>query len=334
MQRFAVILVLLVSLVLLGKGALQSWQPVPLPSGSKAEDRDRRATTVADRPAVVFYPQVPPVSPDLKDGYLFNAERLLDLDTEDEEDEEVKVDPAVSDAQVDIEGLEYVGSIIIGELRRGMVSYSLTVSAQPEARNANRSLPDPRQRSRSTRQQPNAGQQPSLGGRGGSPKRSSGEMKHATVDEGETFFGFVVEQVLPDKIVFEKDGHVTERLLYDPDKERSSPPARQVAANQVPVGTAPQLPAGTVIQQPAEGGAPHFAPAMPGQVVPQPVMAPPGAPTVPNIPQRLVPPGVTSVPVQRPGSITTAPPVRRPIIPGVRPITPPVTQRRIPIGGR
>lgn len=258
-MRLVAIIGLLLSLVVLGTSALESWQPIAIPATPEVSEK-KRTPPVAERQNIAFNPQVPVLMPDLNTGYLFNPQRSF----AEEEGEEPASDEVLAGAasQLNMETLFYVGSIIVGDLRKGMVSFSM------QEERATSPLPGRRGRTIARRRVP-----------------AKTSMEYATVDEGEDFYGYKVVSVQPDRIVFSKNGKNVEKLLYDPDKERPEPVALNRPSPAVPAnrGADAQQPERTV-PQPASGTR--------QAVTPNPAM--PATPAVQaprprnNIPQRTV----------------------------------------------
>jgi len=231
MFRFFVIVGLFLSLVFLGRGMLAALNPLELPppvSPPVKKPVPKKGIRLAD-----FYPKPPVVMPELSDGYLFNEERLL-VTAEPEAPEEPAAEPEEPALAVDMETLEYVGSIIVGELRKGMVAFTVL---EPQAKQApKRRLPAPGRR---------------LPGRQTTAKKVSkkpSSKKYATVKEKDDFYGYTVVLVAPDRIVFSKGDSKVEKLLYDPEKERLAPPpitrqAARPAARPAPAGRSAARPA-------------------------------------------------------------------------------------------
>jgi hypothetical protein len=150
-----------------------------------------RTSTVPVRKKMDFYPPVPARLPDLNRGYIFNEARFL----ADEKDTEKG--PAESTVEATIDEVMYIGSVITGKRRIGIIAYT----------------------------EKNEKQSPVVSRGQGRPviTKQQAENKHAQLAPGETFGGFTVAEVLPDRIVFKKNGRKVEKLLAA-GKERKSPP--------------------------------------------------------------------------------------------------------------
>ncbi len=136
---------------------------------------------------MVFNPEVPSPLPDLAEGYLFTQDRLLDESDLDALNKDGKQEKEIV-SDLDLEEVTYSGSIIIGDLRKGLISYS---SGQSQVKK---------------------------GVRGATKGRVV--MTHKQLNQGEVFKGFLVALVDEDRIVFERDGEKVEKLLYDQNKKR------------------------------------------------------------------------------------------------------------------
>jgi len=215
MLRIGVIIALLLSLVALGREAMQSWQPVSLPKRPTVIEK-KKSGGLEKKPLSSFYPKPPVVMPNLDEGYLFTEARVRGEEEVVEEAPPEEVENP--EGSVDMETLQYVGSIIIGELRKGMLSFSLR---QPQSK----STPQRRIADRRSSHMRKV------------PKKGSLQKKHATVSEKDEFYGYQVSEVGADRIVFAKGDATVEKMLYDPEKERMKAPP---VAKRPPVARTPQ----------------------------------------------------------------------------------------------
>ncbi|MEA2082714.1 MAG: hypothetical protein U9O82_00415 [Thermodesulfobacteriota bacterium] len=148
---------------------------------------------VSSQGEVNFYSQVPDHPPDLNEGYLFNAERHLEGEDEPAPDDKDGLDEFFGD----FDDVKYVGSIISSKSRKCIVSYPA------------RKKKPARKRSKFSK-----------------PGLYSGKnLNYARLVVGDKFSGHKVTGVFPDKIIFDKGGETTEKLLYDTEKQRITPPA-------------------------------------------------------------------------------------------------------------
>jgi hypothetical protein len=240
MLRLFLVLGLLLSLFILVGGMTATWREEPVPPVEEMEKTPPR--TVTDRRQPEFYPPVPGRLPDLNKGYIFNEARVLVDEKEGEGAAELVVDTTLDEAA-------YIGSVIKGQRRIGIVSYTEKSGAPPRAVTRGRPV----------------------------MAAPVGESKHIQLAPGETFGGYTVAEVLPDRIVFAKNGRTMEKLL-NVDKERKQAPqlqgtrpaqrqggqARVVTPRQVePAGRVPPL------SGPEAGRPPGFPepPPTPGTVI-------------------------------------------------------------------
>ncbi|MDA8165893.1 MAG: hypothetical protein M0017_12785 [Desulfobacteraceae bacterium] len=239
---------------------------------------------MADRKDPGFYPPVPGRLPDLNQGYVFNEARSL----VDEKNGEAA---AVADTTLD--DATYVGSVISGKRRIGVVAYTEKSIGQQPQRFVIRGRPDM------------AGAQ-----------AGASQSKHIELAPGETFGGYTVAEVLPDRIVFKKNGRSMEKLL-DVAKERKPPPTLPAGRRPQPQGGQERVvtprqagPAGRV--QPVRGpepgrpaamigpaalpqSIPRPQPMMPTPVPPPPMSSPPPPGTVIHGGSPVIIPGIPQV---------------------------------------
>lgn len=149
---------------------------------------------------VKLYPAVSKPLPDLYEGYLFNEERLL-LREEDVKEEDTS--DTHQGIRVNIEDVMYVGSLIIGDTRKGLISYP----NKPQSAKSTKSSKLSRTRTRV-------------------PKRTIKRRNYAQVLVGETFSDYKVVTVESDRIEFAKGGKTIVKQLYDPEKKRLTLPRR------------------------------------------------------------------------------------------------------------
>jgi hypothetical protein len=261
-MRFVVIIGLLLTLVVLARGALQSWKEIEIPPMPEIGD-NKKATSLAERQPLELNPQVPVLMPDLHAGYLFNQQRLL---AESAEEESPAGDSMGEEASipVNMDTLTYSGSIIIGNVRKGMVSFSTGETGTPALQSRRRTP----------------------------PRAVTGKLEYKTVSEGEAFYDFVVAQILPDKIVFSRGGATVEKLLYDPQKERKKVARTMTPGSRVPL---PGQPRRAVPGQPRRAvpgqPAPSVQPSPPVTIGEQPDTGQPEAAKGPSTPTQQLNPG-------------------------------------------
>ncbi|MBU0964759.1 MAG: hypothetical protein KKA54_00125 [Proteobacteria bacterium] len=164
------------------------------PSASEGKQASKPQTAFPAEKNVIFYPPVPVALPDFNKGYLFNEERMIESAAVDNGDatEEDSTGPTV-----DMDTVFYAGSIIIGEVHKGLVTYPSPKAAAP----LNRKIP----------------------ARKAAPPPVR-ERNYAQLAVGESFSGYKVVEVEADRIVFQKGPDTIEKILNDPKKTRIAAP--------------------------------------------------------------------------------------------------------------
>jgi hypothetical protein len=191
MVRSLIIIALLASLFYLVKYS-QTGTEEPAGPGKVATSRQDKAVAEAQvDESSRFNPSVAAPLPDLNKGYVFSEKRKYE---KDEPVEAAKV-AVVEQGPDPITSVLYSGSIIVGDLRRALVTY------QELAKEAGPSRP---------------------GGRGPAPAPSA--PKNKQLNQGDRFLGYLVASVEPDRIVFEKGDLKVEKFLYDRGKTRLAAP--------------------------------------------------------------------------------------------------------------
>ncbi len=264
-MRFAVIIGLVLSLLLLGEAALQSWKAIEIP-GMPEVSLKKKGPPAPLRQLLEVNPRVPVLMPDLNTGYLFNAQRSIS----EQEGEEATAGESATEpqSQVNMDTLVYAGSIIIDHLRKGMVSFSLKEEQAP-AVSARR-----------------------LGRYRIQRQVNKVSTQYETVDEGDDFYGFKVASVQPDRIIFSKNGTTIEKMLYDPNKERTGTPSPNrptVAGGPAGAGAANEGAAAVPLPRPA---------GQPGTVTPSPPR--PEGGTTPAVSPRSPTPAVLTPGIRTP----------------------------------
>lgn len=291
MIRTLVVLALLLSSAAMMRGVAHDWRqgPPPVKEGSAAKKAGATAVESTALPQVKpLQPPVPANLPDLKDGYLFNPERMLAGATppaktdEPEKPIDTSLQPGLA---AKINDVTYAGSLITKKIRRALIVYT-------EAEKGKAAAPA-QPASKSSKAKPPGGAAP-------------GGEKHAQLELGDLLDGYTVAEIQPDKIIFSKGEETVEKMLHDPSKKRQAPPPMK--ANPGPPGGGAQPhPAG--VQSTTIGGAAPTAP-VPGSqpTAPTPGGAnPPNSPTAPNVPN----PGSPTTP-----AAPTMPSVKTPPTPG------------------
>ncbi|MEN8142214.1 MAG: hypothetical protein ABFQ82_01290 [Thermodesulfobacteriota bacterium] len=185
--RYAAIAILVLSLLFTLKGL--GGGPSGVGSGSVGSAPDNAGKTVV--PEMILYPSVPEKMPNLNDGYVFNQERQFE-----EEDLTAAGSRGVGlGGTIDLNEVIYSGSLIVGDIRRALISYQEAAPAPARVKN------------RRTR----------------TPARKSSVKKtyrHKQLDPGEDFMGYKVAKIESDRIVFERGSEKIEKFLYDGSKDR------------------------------------------------------------------------------------------------------------------
>ena len=192
-MRITIIFALLISLIILLRSGITAWQFTPGPGPQTGETVPD--SVFHDKGAVDFSYVVPQPLPDLHKGYLFNAERALVIEEAAELEPDGK--DGTDETDIDFDTVSYAGSIITGDLRKAIVTYSVA----PPSRNRSRSAAI---RSRNTR----------------TARAAASQNKHAQLVLGDTFSGYKVVDIKAEKIIFQRDEEQIEKLLHDPAKQR------------------------------------------------------------------------------------------------------------------
>lgn len=178
-----------------------SWQEPETPELA-AKATEKAAAPSGSQVLVSFYPQVPAKLPDLRQGYLFNEERLLASEEKVVEGETGK-EPE-GGVKLDMDQLFYAGCIIIGDNRKALVSY---VDVQKE------------------KAQPSAKKSTAK-------KKVSSKKQYAQLKVNDQLGGYTVTEVEADHITFERAGKSIEKNLHDSSKVRIKPTARKKAVTR------------------------------------------------------------------------------------------------------
>lgn len=201
MIRTAVVFALLFSAVVMMRGVASDWQESPIASPSGEGVTKKAAATPGNiaLPSVGkrVQPLVPATLPDLREGYLFNQERVLANTDFPPAQEGNANDESTVGVGAAIDDVTYVGSLITKGFRRALIVFP----APPKATKGRPRIPMRR------------------------PSAASGaEEEHAQLKPGDMLDGYKVTEILPDKLVFVKGDETVEKLLYDVGKKRTTPP--------------------------------------------------------------------------------------------------------------
>nr|MBF0222996.1 hypothetical protein [Desulfobulbaceae bacterium] len=240
MVRVGITVLLFIAVFAMMRGISETWRgqlpSLPARDGKKVEK-------VAGPPAKLnLQPTAPIVMPDLKPGYLFNEERLIESEADKlaEEGEDHGNDLGIS---ADVAQLTYSGSIIGDTFSQALVSF-------PPGKDAPKT-----QQSGSRRQR---------------VSKSSAE-ETARLKVGDVLSGYLVAEISPEKLVLKKGDEVLEKFMYDPDKKRVAP-TRQPRAAATPERPAPaSTNAPAPLRATTGGAAAVTAPQEGAAATPQPV---------------------------------------------------------------
>lgn len=191
MLRYLIIIGLTGSLLLVGRLSLQTASVDPLPPAPAA---DKVAAVKARGEKVRFYPDVPDPLPELTSRYVFNEERHLAV--AGKEDGAGKVQVATDGLRVNMDELYYSGSVIIGDSRQALVSFTELVDKGKKRR---------------TKKSKNKG-------------KSSSARKYARLKVDETLGVYLVTAIETHRIVFSRGTEEIVKTLYDNSKKRLAPP--------------------------------------------------------------------------------------------------------------
>lgn len=210
MVKTLIIMALLASLFY----TILHWQPLAEPTAEKvAVSRVDKASEDSPGPAASgFNPVVPESLPDVEKGYVFSEKRKLEKDLPPEMVKPLVVEPG---PEV-LDSVTYIGSVIIGDLRRALVIF------QEPSRDA----------------AAGPGRRPGGVRRPGAPSApatvSSSSPQNKQLYLGDRLLGFAVAAIEPERIVFEKGTLKVEKFLYDRNKKRLAVVASRSEASTAP----------------------------------------------------------------------------------------------------
>lgn len=187
---------LLLMLLLIAYEIMLAWKWDPMAQIKNQPEKAKEDPTVsAPLPAIRFNPVPPAVLPELNTNYMFNETRTAGIKKEEELTGKTTVGVNIKEAY-------YVGSIIVGNVPKGMIAYA-----------AGGAAPAPGQQ---------AGQ--------GLTRAGISGMKQMLVEAGDNLGGYTVAEIQADRIVFKKASEIVEKFLKDPDKKRTAPAPQPAAA--------------------------------------------------------------------------------------------------------
>jgi len=209
MVRTLIVMALLASLFY----TILHWQPLSEPTAGKVVvSRVDKASEDSSGPAASgFNPAVPESLPDVEKGYVFSEKRKIEKDLPAELVKPLVVEPG---PEV-LDSVIYIGSVIIGDLRRALVIF------QEPSPNA----PAPVRR-------PTGVRRPGPPPAPATASASSPQNKQLYL--GDRLLGFGVAAIEPNRIVFEKGTLKVEKFLYDRNKKRLAVVASRSEASTTP----------------------------------------------------------------------------------------------------
>ncbi len=195
MMRLAIAAILFISVFAMMRNISSTWRENRLPVPVVAKKTSGNAAPVALPPLAISKPLTPSSLPDLKTGYLFNADRLLVGEEEKKKAENLAAGNDLG-IQADIKTVTYSGSIIGDNLKQAII---VVPGVKKSRASKTRSV---RRKKTSSRQK---------------------NVQNVLVKEGDLLSGYTVASISTEKIVFEKGDQKVEKLLYDPSKKRTAP---------------------------------------------------------------------------------------------------------------
>lgn len=231
--KIIILVALLLSLVIiLGQFFVESTEALRFEATvDRAGESMEKSEALLPRPSL--YPPVPPVLPNLNEGYLFSGERKF-------EKVELEAENSGSGA-VDLAEVVYAGSLIVGEVHRALITYK-------EKGPASRRAVGPINRMQKT--------------------SSAAGDKYKQLVIGENFMGYVVDKIEKDLIVFRKGDELVEKFLYDSKKVRAVGRPGTNASSASPVRALENTPEQPVQQIPSRRTVIRSTPAAPERVAP------------------------------------------------------------------
>lgn len=162
-----------------------------LPSQSPKKTRP-----TSQNPNVVLSlnPKIPSPLPNLNQGYLFNSERFRKSSTTSSTNG--------NDPKINMDSLQYNGSIIVGTTRKALISYTDGKTARTASRT----------------------------------NKTANRLRTPTKDRriskiislGETIGGYTVSEVEPLQVTFTRGSHTVTKDLFSTDKKRSAPAGKNI----------------------------------------------------------------------------------------------------------
>jgi hypothetical protein len=178
--RLIIIVLLALGILAQALAMVSTLQDDPLLKTKQTANKKSGKQPVAKGKMSAFYPRPPARLPDLNEGYIFNAQRSLAGTGNIGKEQRLQ--------QVDINNVQYSGSLITGTTTKALLSYTL------------KSTPSRR-----------------------TPRTGTQKQGHLQVTVGDTVDGYKITKIFPEKIVFSKGNDKIEKHLYDQNKKRVAP---------------------------------------------------------------------------------------------------------------
>ena len=181
MARLIIIILLSLGLLAQALAMISTLQDDPLQKIEQTANKKSNKQPTATGRMSAFYPRPPTKLPDLNKDYIFNGQRALAGAGNQGKEQRLQ--------HVDINSVQYSGSIISGSTTRAILNYTLRTTT-PLRRNL---------------------------------RPGKQNQQHLQVTVGDTVDGYRVTEIFPEKIVFSRGNDKIEKHLYDQDKKRVEP---------------------------------------------------------------------------------------------------------------
>ncbi len=198
-QIFIFILVALLPLWALGLGQ-HHGQDDAVPGQSKPETRKpslKKTITLS------LNPKITQPLPNLNQGYLFNSERFRKSASTSVNDH--------NGQKINMESLQYNGSIIVGASRKALISYTNGKTARTATRI-----------NKTTSRANNPGTQ------------AKSDRTSQIISLGESIGGYTVSEVEPLQVTFTRGSHTVTKDLFSTEKKRPAPTGKKIRKTTPP----------------------------------------------------------------------------------------------------
>ncbi len=194
MTRYGAIAILVLSVFLMIRGISETWEDRTMPSSEVSRKPPSPGKNIVGD--IVFNPTVSANQSEFKDGYLFNPQRALALETGLAAGEDNLAGNNVG-IQTNIHQTTFSGAIITDSFKKAIITYTSVAVTKTQ------------------KNYPSV-----LSRRSKVPAKLQTTIKTTQLMEGNLISGYTVTSIEADKIVFTKKGEIIEKYLYDPNKER------------------------------------------------------------------------------------------------------------------